>query len=117
MHGPKRECFLLRFFLPGTSTRVFSPLSLHALFRSLVAPLVGRHPAQVDLRPSRRRLARRSTRSEEQTSELQSPMYMLCRPLLENNNPLNYSKTNANKVTATRLNGRIEMSGACDNRT
>src|SRR5437764_3153319 len=59
------------------------------LFRSLAAlrphPRNGAGPANVKRAPrsTRRPFHVRRTRSEEHTSELQSPMYLVCRLLLE----------------------------------
>src|SRR5437763_7993075 len=61
------------------------------LFRSPATGLVRDPPQPGALPPPRRADARGgqwpdATRSEEHTSELQSPMYLVCRLLLEKNN-------------------------------
>src|SRR5438876_6886075 len=80
------------FFLNDTATPEIYTLSLTTLFRSLAAAALAgdehrrvrrRHaPGERDRLPeARRRRTRR--RSEEHTSELQSPVHLVCRLLLE----------------------------------
>src|SRR3970040_3033246 len=67
------------FFFNDTATTEIYTLSLHdalPIFRAARAERV-RQPARVALRRIR------FDRSEEHTSELQSPMYLVCRLLLE----------------------------------
>src|SRR5256885_8152181 len=90
--------FLFFFFFNDTATTEIYPLSLHDAL-----PICGRgctRCATMSARPPARRAARRSTpapcssaiwppprasggRSEEHTSELQSPCNLVCRLLLE----------------------------------
>src|SRR5437764_8726611 len=87
----------LSFFFNDTATTEIYTLSLHdalPISRSDVAGPARKMAAEQHLRPAgapaaaRRRheperQARRGARSEEHTSELQSPMYLVCRLLLE----------------------------------
>src|SRR5437867_10767650 len=81
------------FFFNDTAPTEIYTLSLHTLFRS---PQAGRERlARILGSGNQRRLARRrpraESRSEEHTSELQSPYDLVCRLLLEKkkNNNLN----------------------------
>src|SRR5437879_10081594 len=69
------------FFLNHTATTEIYTLSLHDALPILPAQGPGRARRR-DLR-SRRADRDRKSRSEEHTSELQSPMYLVCRLLLE----------------------------------
>src|SRR3989454_7706043 len=82
----------LFFFFNDTATTEIYTLSLHALFRSVCAETFARHLAPlVDrvLARQRERAGMDATapRSEEHTSELQSPCNLVCRLLLEKKNP------------------------------
>src|SRR5256885_7954837 len=73
------------FFFNDTATTEIYTLSLHALFRS--RSTYGR-PSRSRCRVSARSSSRwRSRRSEEHTSELQSPCNLVCRLLLEKKKP------------------------------
>src|SRR5437879_13361229 len=75
-----RRRFLLFFFFNDTATTEIYTLSLHDALPISVRWRRGH------LLPSRQRSAQRRhhrRRSEEHTSELQSPMYLVCRLLLE----------------------------------
>src|SRR5256885_10976395 len=77
-------CFLFFFFNDTATTEIYT-LSLHdALPICLHRPLLRRsgHRAQTA------RCARAAHRSEEHTSELQSPCNLVCRLLLEKKNAL-----------------------------
>src|SRR5437762_8724836 len=86
------------FLVTAPATTEISPLSLHDALP--ISPLRGRHrhaggedhlPAPVAVRLDVARLPatsrRTDGRSEEHTSELQSPMYLVCRLLLEKKKP------------------------------
>src|SRR5215210_9495563 len=76
-------CFFFFFFFNDTATTEIYTLSLHDALP--IARDVARH-GEGRPRPGRSGTAgRRGTRrrSEEHTSELQSPMYLVCRLLLE----------------------------------
>src|SRR5437764_3334016 len=81
--------FFFFFFFNDTATTEIYTLSLHdALPISFVAPPVcpAKPPPRNPLQRGRHRRWLRRTggqRSEEHTSELQSPMYLVCRLLLE----------------------------------
>src|SRR5437879_11572005 len=83
------SCML--FFFTGPAPTVFYTLSLHdALPISVATVTLGRAPGctHVLADPSASRqhakiFVRDGKRSEEHTSELQSPMYLVCRLLLE----------------------------------
>src|SRR5437762_11174748 len=86
LHWPRAS-----FFFNAPATPETYPLSLHdALPISRRAAqcrvVAGRRdpPRDGRLRPERAPRACRGRRSEEHTSELQSPMYLVCRLLLEN---------------------------------
>src|SRR5437762_9488855 len=69
------------FFFNGAATPKFSTLSLHDAL-PICAQAVEAQPATRLDRLVRRGVVERQ-RSEEHTSELQSPMYLVCRLLLE----------------------------------
>src|SRR5438876_10240584 len=73
----------LYFFFNATTTTEIYTLSLPTLFRSL--PRHDRRPLERGAAPLRRGAHedRRRRRSEEHTSELQSPVHLVCRLLLE----------------------------------
>src|SRR5437763_6842384 len=84
--------FVLFFFFNDTATTEIYTLSLHdalPISRRHRPRPCGRGGRADDVRSRGRRprvragAARRSVRSEEHTSELQSPMYLVCRLLLE----------------------------------
>src|SRR5437763_16338398 len=87
---PPLACFV--FFFHHTATTEIYTLSLHDAL-----PIW--RPADNGRRRGRRwfRRARRlvRVRSEEHTSELQSPMYLVCRLLLEKKNPQRNTYRNA----------------------
>src|SRR5437762_10653164 len=98
--SPCREC--CHFLLNTASTRYIFTLSLHdalPIFRSMRENGGSRTTlCEENMHMSRIRLLitwlvpwdlkKRSSRSEEHTSELQSPMYLVCRLLLEKKNIL-----------------------------
>src|SRR6267154_6597695 len=73
----------LIFFFNDTATTEIYTLSLHDALpiwpRSSPAPAVPRHASWSPHRPAR---------SEEHTSELQSPVHLVCRLLLEKKKPI-----------------------------
>src|SRR5436189_418521 len=83
--------FYFLFFFNDTATTEIYTLSLHDALpipiarvrpvRIAWAARFGRYPSCLATRSTLCRLAR--PRSEEHTSELQSPMYLVCRLLLE----------------------------------
>src|SRR5437879_13411987 len=74
-----RSVSLSFFFSPDTATTEIYPLSLHdALPISWMQSYMVLTPSVMSVR-----MPTVSTRSEEHTSELQSPMYLVCRLLLE----------------------------------
>src|SRR5437879_10334660 len=83
------------------------------LFRSLEAGRRGGRPLQPVVRPVPRVQRTRSDglRSEEHTSELQSPMYLVCRLLLEKKNK---TKILSPHTTGQRtaLNDRLSRAGS-----
>src|SRR5437762_8166342 len=99
----------LSFFFNDTSTPEIYTLSLHDALPISVMPFFPCRSRCVRLRA---RLAQRSEqycrfrpgleggtkRSEEHTSELQSPMYLVCRLLLEKK-----KQENANKILSPRI--------------
>src|SRR5690348_18310660 len=76
-------CFFFFFFFNDTATTEIYTLSLHDALPICDAGDIHR-PRRFGLHPSigARRL-HRQTRSEEHTSELQSPVHLVCRLLLE----------------------------------
>src|SRR5437879_13139830 len=72
----------LFFFFQRASTPELSPLSLH----DALPISAGGRGAPRGRRGDRTRGPRAARRSEEHTSELQSPMYLVCRLLLEKKN-------------------------------
>src|SRR5437879_9463380 len=82
------------------------------LFRSLVAD--HRHLAQVPRLRHARRQPRRwrhpGVRSEEHTSELQSPMYLVCRLLLE-------KKKNKNRIPKYNIKDHLNKTQIVNVRT
>src|SRR5437763_16200020 len=76
-------------YLRVLSSPLFTLFPYTTLFRSPCAPR--RWP----LPPARTRRRPRTWRSEEHTSELQSPMYLVCRLLLEKKNKLDIGVTRA----------------------
>src|SRR5215210_9252777 len=68
----------LFFFFNDTATTEIYTLSLHDAL-----PISGPRPARSRRTPLRPARADPARRSEEHTSELQSPMYLVCRLLLE----------------------------------
>ena len=76
------------FFFNATWTTWIYTLSLHDAL-----PISERHPEMYDNIKEAQKLAKQYSdqfaRSEEHTSELQSPLYRVCRLLLEKKNILN----------------------------
>src|ERR1017187_10942502 len=70
--------YLLVFFFNDTATTEIYTLSLHDAL-----PISKKHSAQVSADHLVPGIDRHFGRSEEHTSELQSPMYLVCRLLLE----------------------------------
>src|SRR5258708_21419437 len=75
------------FFFNDTATTEIYPLSLHDASSDL-SPLAASHsrracPNPLALEASSRPSGEKATRSEEHTSELQSPDHLVCRLLLE----------------------------------
>src|ERR1017187_10885870 len=79
--GVSLSSFFPFFFFNDTAPTEIYPLSYTTLFRSLNVSAVDGFPSPGVASPGRLRAARR--RSEEHTSELQSPMYIVCRLLLD----------------------------------
>src|SRR5437763_7097086 len=86
------------FFFTYTATTQIYTLSLHdalpicrVVQRRRVVAHVLRDLHRAEFRPAHR--AGRARRSEEHTSELQSPMYLVCRLLLEKKNATNTLST------------------------
>src|SRR6266581_9761007 len=79
----------LFFFFNDTATTEIYTLSLHdalpILVRRSSAPPAARRNHRIDGGPPSRR--RHGLRSEEHTSELQSPVHLVCRLLLEKKKP------------------------------
>src|SRR5437763_13022034 len=76
------------FYFCDTSPTQISTLSLHDALpilkpRAIEARTAREPRAQRPARVPREQLAAQEARSEEHTSELQSPMYLVCRLLLE----------------------------------
>src|SRR5436189_4449924 len=94
--------FLLFFFFNDTATTEIYTLSLHDAL-----PIWWNRLADVcsDLAMRGLSIGRSIARSEEHTSELQSPMYLVCRLLLEKKKKKKnrYSLTTTNKRNATEL--------------
>src|SRR6266581_8870048 len=75
-----RACFC--FFFNDTATTEIYTLSLHDAL-----PIFGRGPRVARREPRNLPGVDRRQRSEEHTSELQSPVHLVCRLLLEQKNP------------------------------
>src|SRR5437879_9915527 len=84
------------FFFNDTATTEIYTLSLHDALpicgSKLNSGRMFRHMADSCSQCSTDAIAS-STRSEEHTSELQSPMYLVCRLLLEKKNKIKYERT------------------------
>src|SRR5215216_8197064 len=76
------------FFFNDTATTEIYTLSLHDALPISIRPrrLSRRHRRSYRLRSRRRRRCPAGPRSEEHTSELQSPDHLVCRLLLEQKN-------------------------------
>src|SRR6516162_3264139 len=74
------DLLAFRFFFNDTATTEIYTLSLHDALP--ISSRAGHRPPRRRM-PSRRGAARRHPRSEEHTSELQSPCKLVCRLLLE----------------------------------
>src|SRR5438876_9035674 len=80
------RCARLSFFFNATATTEIYTLSLHdALPISIVFEQAG-YIHELDPRTGKEHVIN-ITRSEEHTSELQSPVHLVCRLLLEKKNP------------------------------
>src|SRR5438552_5738951 len=96
--------FFFFFHYPAT-TEIYT-LSLHDAFRSQHVDEARRHRLAVRIDPFTRRAARvngsmrTARRSEEHTSELQSPDHLVCRLLLEKKN----KRKNETTYTTKRRN-------------
>src|SRR5437764_13649834 len=79
------------FFFNATATTEIYTLSLHDALPILARPAAtaNRRPRSCGWRRGSGSRANRSFRSEEHTSELQSPMYLVCRLLLEKKKKIN----------------------------
>src|SRR5208337_1967706 len=75
---PSFSFFFLFFFFNDTATTEIYTLSLHDAL-----PIFGPRPCSGPCASWWRRASSGNRRSEEHTSELQSPMYLVCRLLLE----------------------------------
>src|SRR5437764_10726720 len=97
------------FFLDGPATTEIYTLSLHDALPILAVPAAPPRPPPPPAcaRPPAPRPPA-CVRSEEHTSELQSPMYLVCRLLLE--------KKNKHYMTLVEL-GRLPPQGARYNRS
>src|SRR6266487_920254 len=81
------------FFFNDTATTEIYTLSLHDAL-----PISGHvHPGKLGDR-RRMPLERRAPRSEEHTSELQSPVHLVCRLLLEKKNPYSLTRSTASAI-------------------
>src|SRR5690348_17973210 len=89
--------FLLFFFNDTATTEIYT-LSLHDALP--ICPTTASCTSR-RTRPPTRRCASRSSRSEEHTSELQSPVHLVCRLLLEKKKKKN-KKTNKDKSNTRR---------------
>src|SRR5579863_5874457 len=90
----------LSFFFNDTATTEIYTLSYTTLFRSESAPAEHHRARRSRRRGRRRRGGRRARRSEEHTSELQSPVHLVCRLLLE--------KKKNKKLTTLVMNRKIQ---------
>src|SRR5437763_7041088 len=80
---PRIFTFLFFFFNDPATTEIYT-LSLHDALPILCADHFRvRHERRVRVAERRLHVQLRELRSEEHTSELQSPMYLVCRLLLE----------------------------------
>src|SRR6266581_9668120 len=93
------------FFFNDTATTEIYTLSLHDALPISRPP--ARPPAQVARRLAAH--ARRSGRSEEHTSELQSPVHLVCRLLLEKNNESAYRYWGDDLVAQGKMNEAKEQ--------
>src|SRR5437762_11353531 len=75
IYSPADACLVAHFLLFGGA-----PADQHHRFRAPPDPARGHFPGHCYRRAAEHRFA---GRSEEHTSELQSPMYLVCRLLLE----------------------------------
>src|SRR5690348_17653556 len=98
-------CFFLFFFLMIRRPPRSTLFPYTTLFRSCPPTgsssgsreMVGRHCATRSVSTSRPNRSRTSTRSEEHTSELQSPVHLVCRLLLEKKKKKKKKNKNTNK--------------------
>src|SRR5258708_21390999 len=105
-----RSLFLLFFFFNDTATTEIYTLSLHDALPILPAATPARTPSASLLVRKRDRLstrtgqsAKRSTRSEEHTSELQSPDHLVCRLLLEKKKNIQYYNKRSQHSTSMTI--------------
>src|SRR5437879_10184296 len=87
-------CLVLFFFIDTASTEIYT-LSLHDALPISLPTYQGKLSATISVLRHRRYSRLPWLRSEEHTSELQSPMYLVCRLLLE-------KKKTIQQQTATR---------------
>src|SRR6266487_7128178 len=93
--------FFLFFFFNDTATTEIYTLSLHDAL-----PICRDQPT-LDLGQSESRLRAHHGRSEEHTSELQSPVHLVCRLLLEKKKTDNQTKIKNKKKEQTEMNTNI----------
>src|SRR5437764_5925886 len=86
----------------GTQTTESYTLSLHDALPILIESPPRRAACMPEPREPRARREERHVRSEEHTSELQSPMYLVCRLLLEKKNNVEWVGYHGSK---RKLNG------------
>src|SRR3982751_7113664 len=85
MSGSKPSCFLIFFFNDTATTEIYT-LSLHDAL-----PICTASPASPRPSGASAWLPTRPARSEEHTSELQSPDHLVCRLLLEKKRPQSHA--------------------------
>src|SRR5437764_4578676 len=88
------------FFFNDTATTEIYTLSLHdalPISAGTTVVMVAEHRVKVDPQDP---IDRFPIRSEEHTSELQSPMYLVCRLLLEKKKKKQHEKKNNHSVTS-----------------
>src|SRR6266581_8883937 len=103
------SCIFFFFFFNDTATTEIYTLSLHDALPIRSGPRGSRPPAPSSAkskprRASRLRCRRSPPRSEEHTSELQSPVHLVCRLLLEKQNHIT---DQARIATAEELSSRL----------
>src|SRR5258708_17033069 len=99
---PQRPLFF--FFFNDTATTEIYPLSLHDALPIYRCPPAPRPGHSAGARPSGARPSRWHGRSEEHTSELQSPDHLVCRLLLEKKKrPLIRDRRRTHRVQPTHV--------------